>query len=100
MSKLWYPYAQMENLERNYKVLSGHGPYINVENMKSGEQKELLDGVSSWWCAVHGYNNEKINNALKEQLDKIAHVMLGGLTHQWAFDLSDKLVEITPKGLN
>lgn len=100
MSKLWYPYAQMENLERNYKVLSGQGPYIYVENIQTGEKKELLDGISSWWCAVHGYNNKEINEALKEQLDKIAHVMLGGLTHEWALGLADKLVEITPKGLN
>lgn len=100
MSKLWYPYAQMENLERNYKVLMGKGPYITVENLKNGEKKELLDGISSWWCAVHGYNNAEINEAIKEQLDKIAHVMLGGLTHQWALELADKLVEITPKGLN
>lgn len=100
MSKLWYPYAQMENLERNYKVLSGQGPYIYVENIQTGEKKELLDGISSWWCAVHGYNNKEINQALKEQLDKIAHVMLGGLTHEWALGLADKLVEITPKGLN
>ena len=81
---LWYPYAQMENLERNYKVLSGKGAYIRVENIKTKETKDLLDGVSSWWCAVHGYNNEEINEAIKGQLDKIAHVMLGGLTHEWA----------------
>lgn len=97
---LWYPYAQMENLERNYKVLSGKGAYIRVENIKTKETKDLLDGVSSWWCAVHGYNNEEINEAIKGQLDKIAHVMLGGLTHEWALSLADKLVEITPKGLN
>ena len=100
MSKLWYPYAQMENLERNYKVLSGHGPYLEIENLETKEKKELLDGISSWWCAVHGYNNMEINEAIKEQLDKIAHVMLGGLTHEWALRLADKLVEITPKGLN
>ena len=100
MSKLWYPYAQMENLERNYKVLSGHGAYLEIENLQTEEKKELLDGISSWWCAVHGYNNEEINTAIKEQLDKIAHVMLGGLTHEWALGLADKLVEITPKGLN
>ena len=97
---LWYPYAQMENLERNYKVLSGKGAYIRVENIKTKETKDLLDGVSSWWCAVHGYNNEEINEAIRGQLDKIAHVMLGGLTHEWALSLADKLVEITPKGLN
>lgn len=100
MSKLWYPYAAMENLERNYKVLSGHGPFISVENIKTSEKKDLLDGVSSWWCAVHGYNNSEMNEAIKDQLDKIAHVMLGGLTHEPALKLADKLVEITPKGLN
>lgn len=100
MSKLWYPYAQMENLERNYKVLSGHGAYLEIENLQNNEKKELLDGISSWWCAVHGYNNKRINEAIKNQLDKIAHVMLGGLTHESALRLADKLVEITPKGLN
>lgn len=98
--KLWYPYQQMKLDNRLYKVLSGKGPYIKVKHKITGEEKELLDGVSSWWCAVHGYNNEELNNAVKDQLDKIAHVMLGGLTHNPAEELAEKLVEITPQGLN
>jgi adenosylmethionine-8-amino-7-oxononanoate aminotransferase len=56
--------------------------------------------MSSWWCAIHGYNVEALNNAINEQLDNMAHVMFGGLTHEPAVHLCKKLVEITPQGLD
>ena len=71
------------------------GIYINTSDGKS-----LIDGVSSWWCAVHGYNNDEMNEAIIEQMRKFSHVMLGGLTHKPAKILAEKLVEITPEGLN
>jgi len=98
--KVWYPYQQMKLDKRIYKVLEGKGPYLKIENLEKNEIKDLLDGVSSWWCAVHGYGNEELNNAIKEQVDKIAHVMLGGLSHSPVEKLAEKLVEITPDGLN
>ncbi len=98
--KLWYPYQQMKLDNREWRVLSGKGSYIRTEHIYTNEKKNLLDGVSSWWCAVHGYGNEELNNAIKEQVDKISHVMLGGLTHKPAEELAKKLVEISPEGLN
>jgi adenosylmethionine-8-amino-7-oxononanoate aminotransferase len=98
--KVWYPYQQMKLDKRLYRVVGGSGPYIRVVHQEKNEEKELLDGVSSWWCAVHGYCNEELNNAIKEQLDKIGHVMLGGFTHDPVEKLAEKLVEITPEGLN
>jgi adenosylmethionine---8-amino-7-oxononanoate aminotransferase len=61
--------------------------------------QSLIDGVSSWWAVIHGYNNSSLNAALSQQMEKLSHVMLGGLTHQPALDLADKLVAITPKEL-
>lgn len=98
--KVWYPYQQMKLDKRIYKVLAGKGPYLSIHNTETGEVKELLDGISSWWCAVHGYGNEELNTAIKEQLDKIAHVMIGSLSHDPVEKLAQKLVEISPKGLN
>jgi len=60
----------------------------------------LLDGMSSWWCAIHGYNVPELNNAIENQLNKMAHVMFGGLTHAPAVELCHKLVEITPEELD
>jgi adenosylmethionine-8-amino-7-oxononanoate aminotransferase len=60
----------------------------------------LIDAVSSWWSAIHGYSHKELNTCLKKQIDKISHIMLGGLTHEPALKLAEKLVEITPKGLN
>ena len=92
---LWYPYAQMKTMKEPYEVESAKGIYINTS-----EGKSLIDGVSSWWCAVHGYNNDEMNEAIIEQMKKFSHIMLGGLTHKPAKLLADKLVEITPEGLN
>ncbi len=92
---LWYPYAQMKTMKEPYEVESANGVYINTK-----DGKKLIDGVSSWWCAVHGYNNEEINQAMIDQMKKFSHVMLGGLTHKPAKLLAERLVEITPEGLN
>jgi adenosylmethionine-8-amino-7-oxononanoate aminotransferase len=67
-------------------------------SLASGET--LIDGMSSWWAAVHGYNHPKLNKAAHEQIDAFSHVMFGGITHQPAIDLCRKLIQITPDGLN
>ncbi len=78
----------------SYLVDSASGVHINLAN---GEQ--LIDGMSSWWSVLHGYNHPKINKAIQEQLAKMSHVMFGGLTHQSAIQLCEKLITLTPKGL-
>lgn len=92
---LWYPYAQMKNLELNLEVVEANGVYLT---MKDG--KQLVDGISSWWCVTHGYNHPELNQAMFEQAQKFSHVMLGGLKNQVTESFAQKLVEITPDGLN
>ena len=75
-------------------VLSANGVYLTLE-----DGRQLIDGMSSWWCAIHGYNVPELNDAIKQQLDSMAHVMFGGLTHAPAVSLCKKLVEITPAKL-
>lgn len=92
---IWYPYAQMKTLEPPIKIASAKGVHLYTE-----DGHDLIDSVSSWWSVIHGYNNSEINNAIKEQLDKFAHVMLGGLTHEPVQKLSDKLASWLPGDLN
>ena len=94
-NKVWYPYSQMQLNQSRYKVVHAEKEYITLDN-----GKQLIDGVSSWWAAIHGYNHPELNEALSEQANKFAHIMLGGLTHKPAEDFAEKLVQITPKGLN
>ena len=74
-----------------YEVDSAQGVYLQLAN-----GKKLIDGMSSWWCAIHGYNHAKLNGAISKQLDKMSHVMFGGITHVPAVDLCEKLVHLTP----
>jgi adenosylmethionine-8-amino-7-oxononanoate aminotransferase len=93
--KLWFPYKQMKNLEVLLSVQSAQGAVLHMENGKS-----LIDGISSWWAVIHGYNHPEINQALIDQINQVSHVMLGGLSHQPAAKLAETLVRITPEGLN
>ncbi|GLS91482.1 adenosylmethionine-8-amino-7-oxononanoate aminotransferase [Psychromonas marina] len=93
-NNLWHPYTSMTNPLPCYGVQSADKCLLTLE---SGEQ--LIDGMSSWWACLFGYNVAELNQAAKDQIDKVAHVMFGGLTHQPAIDLGKKLVEITPAGL-
>lgn len=92
---LWHPYTSMTNPLPCYGVTSANQCLLQLED---GQQ--LIDGMSSWWACLFGYNVPELNTAAKQQLDKMSHVMFGGLTHQPAVDLAKKLVEITPQGLD
>lgn len=92
---IWHPYTSTITPLPCYPVTSASGVYLTLEN---GTQ--LIDGMSSWWSAIHGYNHPQLTTAAKAQLDKMSHVMFGGITHQPAVDLCKKLVAITPQGLD
>lgn len=91
---LWHPYASLPPTYSNIVIDHAEGIYIITE-----DGTRLIDGMSSWWASVHGYNHPKLNEALTKQLGKMAHVMFGGLTHQPAIDLGKKLLDIVPTGL-
>ena len=92
---LWHPYASLPPTYPNIVIDHAEGIYI-VTN----DGTRLIDGMSSWWASVHGYNHPVLNTAMIAQLGKMAHVMFGGLTHQPAIDLGKKLLSIVPDGLD
>lgn len=91
---IWYPYEQMKAGKNHYKIVDAEGVYLYTED------KKLIDSISSWWCVIHGYKNPVISNAMKAQIDKFSHVMLGGLTHEAVEKLSKKLEEWLPGDLD
>ena len=93
-SLLWHPYTSMVDPPPVFAVASARGVRLTL-----ADGRELIDGMASWWCAIHGYNHPVLNDALSMQLQAMAHVMFGGLTHEPAVRLAQKLVEITPREL-
>lgn len=91
---VWHPYTSLTHPLPTYPVVSASGV-----KLKLADGRELIDGMSSWWTAIHGYNVPELNQAASDQMEKMAHVMFGGLTHEPAIALCQKLVEITPEGL-
>jgi len=93
-NNIWHPYSAMQSDIPIFQVTSAKGVRVKLV-----DGRELIDGMASWWCAIHGYNHPILNRAASQQLEKMAHVMFGGFTHEPAIKLVEKLVEITPKPL-
>jgi len=91
---VWHPYSAMHNTSAVYHVDSAAGVILQL-----ADGRQLIDGMSSWWCAIHGYNHPRLNQAAERQLQQMAHVMFGGLTHAPAILLVAKLLELTPEML-
>ncbi len=92
---VWHPYASAVDIPDVYPVASAQGVRLTL-----ADGRELIDGMASWWCAIHGYNHPVLNRAVVEQLHAMSHVMFGGLTHEPAVKLARMLVDLTPEGLD
>ena len=91
---VWHPYSAVAGEMPVFPVESADGVRIRLV-----DGRELVDGMASWWCAIHGYNHPVLNQAVENQLKHMAHVMFGGLTHRPAIELAERLVALTPQPL-
>ncbi|MEZ2576157.1 adenosylmethionine--8-amino-7-oxononanoate transaminase [Buttiauxella ferragutiae] len=91
---IWHPYTSMTQPLPVYPVVAATGCELQL-----ADGKALVDGMSSWWAAIHGYNHPRLNQAMKDQIDQMSHVMFGGITHPPAVALCRKLVAMTPENL-
>lgn len=95
LKHIWHPYTNLDNPTPTFGVESADGVYLNLTN-----GQRVIDGMSSWWSTIHGYNHPKLNQAAEQQLKKMAHVMFGGLTHEPVISLCQKLVAMTHENLD
>ncbi|WP_060982839.1 adenosylmethionine--8-amino-7-oxononanoate transaminase [Vibrio splendidus] len=91
---IWHPYTSTLTPLTCYPVTNADGVYLELEG-----GKRIIDGMSSWWSTIHGYNHPELNAAAHSQIDKVSHVMFGGITHQPAIDLCRKLLNLAPNNL-
>ncbi len=91
---IWHPYTSITQPGPIFPVASAEGVILTLD-----DGRQLVDGMSSWWCMLHGYNDATLNQAIIDQTKKMSHVMFGGLTHEPAIKLAEKLVSITPESL-
>ncbi len=91
---IWHPYTSMTDPLPCYPVVAAQGVHLQL-----ADGGELVDGMSSWWAAIHGYNHPRLNQAMQQQMTQMAHVMFGGITHPAAVALCRKLVALTPASL-
>jgi len=91
---VWHPYGALPSALPSLPIVSANGVRLRL-----ADGRELIDGMASWWCAIHGYRHPSLDGAVTEQLGRMAHVMFGGLTHEPAVRLAQRLTEIAPAGL-
>jgi adenosylmethionine-8-amino-7-oxononanoate aminotransferase len=92
--RVWHPYGALPAAMPSLPVVSAQGVRLRL-----ADGRELIDGMASWWCAIHGYGHPVLDQAVSEQLAKMAHVMFGGLTHEPAISLAERLTTLAPEGL-
>ncbi|HMD58013.1 MAG TPA: aminotransferase class III-fold pyridoxal phosphate-dependent enzyme, partial [Solirubrobacteraceae bacterium] len=91
---MWHPYGALPAALAPLPVCAAEGVRLQL-----ADGSELIDGMSSWWCAIHGYRHPALDAAISAQLASVAHVMFGGLTHESAVLLAERLTELSPAGL-
>lgn len=96
---LWHPYSAIDATVPLWEVEGAGGVRLHLRD-ETGQRHDVVDAMSSWWCMIHGYRNPTLDAAARQQLNDFSHVMFGGLTHEPAVRLAERLIEMTPSGLD